>query len=486
MTNNSTNPFNSNGSIFTPGSIFFDGTTQYLTVPANAVFAFGTGAFTVEAWVYLTTLQDILVFDTRTSAATTGIGFQINSSGVLCYIQATSTTLGTSALTTGTWYHIAWVYDGTTVTGYVNGVAGTPSTVSLSLTQNNASIGRSGVSSASFMAGYLSNLRVVTGAAAYTQNFTPTSGPFTTSQTFNQSGIPSCPVQSLQTELLLNTPANTSFLTDSSTNAFTITNNGTATSNPFNPFSENYTILANPGSVQLNGTSQYLNMLSSTAFNMSTSSFTVEGWVYLTAYPAGGIANGGLFGTAGGSPATSGYYLNIGQDINTLRVTSNASGGWQDDITVTTGNGVPLNTWTHLAMVRNGDSLVLYKNGVSVASRTGVATWNYSSLSNNGYVGYSNDGSGTIRFVTGYISNVRVVKGLAVYTSNFVPPAAPLNNSQVANQSGAPSAAVTISQTSLMLNTAFGTNFLVDSSINNFTVTNVGTATSATLDPFVF
>ena len=486
MTNNSTNPFNSNGSIFTPGSIFFDGTTQYLTVPANAVFAFGTGAFTVEAWVYLTTLQDILVFDTRTSAATTGIGFQINSSGVLCYIQATSTTLGTSALTTGTWYHIAWVYDGTTVTGYVNGVAGTPSTVSLSLTQNNASIGRSGVSSASFMAGYLSNLRVVTGAAAYTQNFTPTSGPFTTSQTFNQSGIPSCPVQSSQTEFLLNTPANTSFLTDSSTNAFTVTNNGTATSNPFNPFSENYTILANPGSVQLNGTSQYLNMLSSTAFNMSTSSFTVEGWVYLTAYPAGGIANGGLFGTAGGSPATSGYYLNIGQDINTLRVTSNASGGWQDDITVTTGNGVPLNTWTHLAMVRNGDSLVLYKNGVSVASRTGVATWNYSSLSNNGYVGYSNDGSGTIRFVTGYISNVRVVKGLAVYTSNFVPPAAPLNNSQVANQSGAPSAAVTISQTSLMLNTAFGTNFLVDSSINNFTVTNVGTATSATLDPFVF
>lgn len=87
---------------------------------------------------------------------------------------------------------------------------------------------------------------------------------------------------------------------------------------------------------------------------------------------------------------------------------------------------------------------------------------------------------------SGYISNFRVVNGVAVYTSAFTLPVGPLNNSQVENQSGTPSAAVTVSQTSLLLNTAFGTNFLTDGSINNLTITNVGTATSSTLDPFVF
>ena len=492
MTNNSTNPFNSNGSIFTPGSIYFNGTTQYLTVPANAVFAFGTGSFTVEAWVYLTTLQDILVFDTRTSAATTGIGFQINSSGVLCYIQATSTTLGTSALTTGIWYHIAWVYNGTTVTGYVNGVAGTPSTVSLSLTQNNASIGRSGVSSASFMAGYLSNLRVIKDTAVYTQNFTPTSGPFTTSQTFNQSGIPSCPVQSSQTELLLNTPANTSFLTDSSTNAFTVTNNGTATSNPFNPFSENYTILSNPGSLQLNGTTpQYATYAVNSNIVVATNQpFTIEFWMYTptqvqTAPAIFSTTNNG--GTTGHMAFFVGHAgLGIANQYGLYWVgmpTGTGGSGTQTNLLTSTSNYIT-NAWTHIAIVRSGTSSVtMYINGVANAT----ATYNAGVVFTNNtlYIGTSGDSLLGSDY-TGYISNFRWVNGVAVYTSNFVPPAGPLQTTQAANQSGSPSTAVTASQTSILLNTSYGTNFLVDSSINNFTATNVGVATSATLDPFVF
>ena len=481
MTNNSTNPFNSNGSIFTPGSIYFNGTSQYLTVPANAVFAFGTGAFTVEAWVYLTSLQDILVFDTRTSAATTGIGFQINSSGVLCYIQATSTTLETRALTTSTWYHIAWVYDGTTVTGYVNGVAGTPSTVSLSLTQNNASIGRSGVSSASFMAGYLSNLRVIKDTAVYTQSFSPTTGPFTTSQTFNQSGIPSCPVQSSQTELLLNTPANTSFLTDSSTNAFTVTNNGTATSNPFNPFSENYTVLSNPGSVLLNGSTQYLTLPASTEFDYGTGDFTWECWIY----PQG--TNGSIIDFWISSPPLTVGQCQLFLESSTALLSFYYANTTTTLASITSASAITLNAWSHVAVVRSGSgtgNLKLYVNGIVAATSAGAVTQTIGINNLSGTIGRQTI-TGTL-YYNGYVSNIRLVKGLAVYTSNFTPPAFPLNNTQAANVSGFPSAAVSSSQTSLMLNTAFGTNFLVDTSINNFTVTNNGTATSSASDPFGF
>ena len=469
MASNSTNPFNSNGSVFTPGSIYFNGTTQYLTVPANAVFAFGTGAFTVEAWVYLTTLQDILVFDTRTSAATTGIGFQINSSGVLCYIQAASTTLGTSALTTGTWYHIAWVYNGTTVTGYVNGVAGTPSTVSLSLTQNNASIGRSGVSSASFMAGYLSNLRVVTGAAVYTQNFTPTSGPFTTSQTFNQSGIPSCPVQSSQTELLLNTPANTSFLTDSSTNAFTVTNVGTATSNPFNPFSEDYTVTSSPGSIALSGTAQYLNTTTSSAFTLGTGDFTIEYWVYMTDTATTRRFCGNVTSITG----DTGFSM----DINTSGQIG--MGGWTTFTYFTPSpslSSIFLNKWAHVAWVRISGVETLYVNGTSIGSVTRSLDF-----SSNGGVYLGCAGSANTNFpLAGNMSNFRIVKGLGVYTGNFIPPSFILRTSQAANINGYPSAAVSSSQTSLLVN---GIVF-VDSSINNFALTTTGAATPSTSNPF--
>jgi hypothetical protein len=237
---------------------------------------------------------------------------------------------------------------------------------------------------------------------------------------------------------------------------------------------------ARDGSIYFNGVSDYLTIPNVTEFDMGTLSFTVEGWIYLTAYPAS-ITNGGLFGTVNGS--TSGYYLNPGQDINTLRVTSNASGAWQDDITVTAGNGVPLNTWTHLAMVRNGDSLVLYKNGVNVASRAGVVTWNYSSPNNSGYVGYSNDGS-IVRYVNGYITNVRVVKGTAVYTSAFTPSTIPLPVTQSANVYGVPSAAVLVANTALLLsayNEPFYTN---EYSANNRVISVLGAPGRSGFSPF--
>jgi hypothetical protein len=142
-----------------------------------------------------------------------------------------------------------------------------------------------------------------------------------------------------------------------------------------------------------------------------------------------------------------------------------------------------VNNWTHVAASSTGTSFRLFLNGVQQGA-TGTSSSNALSGSSTVSIGFRV--ANTDGLYAGYISNLRVVKGLAVYTGNFVPPAGPLNNSQVENQSGAPSAAVTVSQTSLLLNTAFGANFLVDGSINNLTVTNVGTATSATLDPFVF
>ena len=479
MTSNSTNPFNSNGSIFTPGSIYFNGTSQYLTVPANAALTFGTGDYTVELWAFPTsnswTSGNFYFWDFGTGTTTlqyyqNQISFYNTALGVGSTLYNSGQTLAVN-----TWNHIAMVRQSGTLSMFVNGILAASASDSFSVSQATMYIGTS--SGGNPFQGYISNFRVIKGAAAYTQSFIPTSGPFTTSQTFNQSGIPSCPVQSSQTSLLLTTPSNSSYLTDSSTNAFTVTNVGTATSEPFNPFTGNYEILANPGSVLLNGTSQYLNTAASTALTL-TGDFTIECWFYDTNI----AANESLYGKRPDAATYGGvslYHVPGGTYLSFLGTTTGSTWEIQFNSTIAT----PANQWHHVAVTRSGDVYTMWINGQNAGTQTVAGDI----LANPTIPFTIGAGSqiGTTPW-SGYISNFRVVNGVAVYTSNFVTPPGPLNNSQVENQSGAPSAAVTVSQTSLLLNTAFGTNFLVDGSINNFTVTNVGTATSATLDPFVF
>ena len=79
------------------------------------------------------------------------------------------------------------------------------------------------------------------------------------------------------------------------------------------------------------------------------------------------------------------------------------------------------NQWNHIAVVRYGNNWNLYVNGVSKASRTSSIT--IADTTSGVYIGkdqyYGRD-------LSGFISDYRIVKGTAVYTSNFTPPTAPL------------------------------------------------------------
>ena len=68
----------------------------------------------------------------------------------------------------------------------------------------------------------------------------------------------------------------------------------------------------------------------------------------------------------------------------------------------------------------------------------------------------------------GYLSNVRIVKGVAVYTGNFTPSTVPLQATQPA---GTNIAAITSTSTGLLLNSVSGSP-LADSSTNSFSPNN--------------
>ena len=126
-----------------------------------------------------------------------------------------------------------------------------------------------------------------------------------------------------------------------------------------------------------------------------------------------------------------------------------------------------INNWYHIAMSSNGTSGTLFINGVVEA--TFADAGGTVADGNPFYIGqYQGQGQQTPQ---GYISNFRVVKGTAVYTYNtpFTPPTSPLT---------------AITNTQLLLNTTNDANFLKDNSTNNFTVTNNGSVTSSSLNPF--
>jgi len=83
--------------------------------------------------------------------------------------------------------------------------------------------------------------------------------------------------------------------------------------------------------------------------------------------------------------------------------------------------------------------------------------------------------------ITGYMSNMRVVIGLGVYTGAFTVPTSPLTVTQSA---GTNISAITAGQTQLLLNTTNDANFLKDSSTNNITMVNNNGVTSSALNPF--
>jgi hypothetical protein len=165
---------------FGGSSLYFDGSTSNrVKPPASALFAFGTGNFTVEAWVYVTNMTtENFVFDTRSSSSTAGMGFSLEpNTGKLRYSGNANNVLTSTAVSANTWTHVAWVRNGSTLTGYINGVSGGTASNSDNLTQTNGEVGNVPFSAVGTNM-YIDDLRVTKGVARYTANFTPPTQAF--------------------------------------------------------------------------------------------------------------------------------------------------------------------------------------------------------------------------------------------------------------------------------------------------------------------
>lgn len=144
-----------------------------LTVPHDADFTFGTGDFTLEAWVYRTAAGPAIILQKGLSFDSAW-GLAIDSSNMPnFYCQNTSATnivniTGVTPLSTNTWYFMQGTRSGTSFVLSVNGTpVGGGGTSSASLHNNASSLVRVGNWSGSGQAfpGYIDDVRVTNGIA---------------------------------------------------------------------------------------------------------------------------------------------------------------------------------------------------------------------------------------------------------------------------------------------------------------------------------
>ena len=164
---------------FGTASLALDGTGDYISVATQPDFAFGTGDFTLETWVYRTVNTGTqTLFDFRAAGTADAPLLYFNGGSIVYYVAGSAIITGAASVpSTGVWYHIALSRAGTDTKLFVDGTqVGSTWTDTTDYIQGALYIGASYTGSAGFVSGYLDDVRVSKGVARYTTTFTaPTS-----------------------------------------------------------------------------------------------------------------------------------------------------------------------------------------------------------------------------------------------------------------------------------------------------------------------
>ena len=171
------------------------------------------------------------------------------------------------------------------------------------------------------------------------------------------------------------------------------------------------------GSVSFDGTGDYLFSPSNSAYTFGTGDFTLEAFVYPTANNANKTVLSTDWGANGSILVTYSHPSAGGAGKFGLFDHTESAGS----PVITTSSTYAINTWHHIALVRNGNSHKFYING----TEDGSNTYDANDYNRDVFVVGAVYDSGGETF-QGKISNVRVTKGSALYTSNFTTPSEPL------------------------------------------------------------
>jgi len=381
--------------------VSFDGSGDVLKTPSLTI---GTGTITYECWLNFNTVAGnatIVCFNDSDSARVS----LYNSDGDLkIYSSANGgRTVKSSAFTTSnSWIKLLLVRASNTATVYLDGTSVGTGTMPENLT---GVLAIGAYNGGEIFNGIISNVRL-SDNARQSGNYTVETAPLTSDS---------------NTDLLT---CQSNRFVDNSSNGHTITPSGNPAVTAFGPFltSAVYKAGTNGASAYFDGSGDYLQAANSADWDLGTGNFTWECYAYIT-----DITRTQWFFSV--------FHTGSGQNAWGLRLESNGTlNAYFDengDESVSTigvaaaNSGLTENAWHHIAVVKNGtgsNNIQIYVDGASKVTGTFGAIFDTNLPFRVGRQG--NDTYA--QYFLGQISNIRIIKGTALYTGNFTPPTAPL------------------------------------------------------------
>ena len=355
------------------GSFLFDGSNDEITVGGvSDDLDFGTGDYTAEAWFYLTATGDeyILNFNTDHGGSSPHWGINIYSTNLIRAGRTNSSGDASHSVThpfiTNKWYHVAISRSGGISRLFLDGnLLDSESNSDDIDPTSDLKLGRHSAGGSIFYNGYIQDVRIYKGVGKYTNSFV---------------------VPSTSPDILPDTPSGVS----GGSKLAKVTD----------------------GAVAFDGSGDGLTLGTSSDFTFGSVDFTIEMIIYPTE------ASGSKILFENDSTGNANGVVLARNSSQQIFFYVNGNGAY------TSSQLAPNNVWTHVALVRDGTAgtTKIYINGVGDTSNS-----NDAGTTNNGvFIGSRNSGASLV--FGGIISNVRVLKGTALYTANFTPPTRELTN----------------------------------------------------------
>ncbi len=275
-------------------SIYFDGDGDYLSIGAGSTtdWDFGTGDFTIECWVNFSGSMSVeyslmgLGFTSTSDRFYLRLGASFDAKLYFYVDDAGAALTSSSTYEADRWYHVAVVREGDDWTLYVDGVAEATETNTGSWTaiadNSPLRIGDS-LGTQYQMSGFMYDIRVIKGTAAYTGNFTPPRESDQDGRHIPNTTNVNTSITASHTKLLIQPhQTNDSDWTDNSDSDHTITGAGDLSTYADPTASTPYAGVGEKSAIHFDGSGDYLSVPDSADWDFGTNDFTIEGWAYYT------------------------------------------------------------------------------------------------------------------------------------------------------------------------------------------------------------
>ena len=408
------------------GCIRFDG-SSYVSLAASADFQFGTGDFTIEAWVNLDTISGYNSIFSNNWAAASNDNFVLGvDGGRLSLLYKSSGGITTpshdgGAIPVSGWHHVALCRQGNVIFLYIDGYG-----VAYRVGVSAYSFGYSATNyvgatntTTSRMTGYLDDLRVTKGTSRY-----PTT-PTTFTPVVNVLSSIDAQWSNVYFAEAFNEAHGTTAFTDASGH-YTITNSNSVAS------ASNVTAKYGTTSLKFSGAAGGLTLNDKfTWMHDGTTPWTWETWINVSTVPP---VVWGLFGNfatnaAGTDPFVQIYLYPSSAQVGVVCVLSGEGVSGAGGYMIVSTAAFNTATWKHIVFEYDGATLRAYLDGVLGMTCTKNGSGGSGTSYTAGTTGTVNAvigaySSGSFAFpMPGYLDDMRITKNVARYNVKmFTPP----------------------------------------------------------------